>query len=266
MEFKRILPPAYLRPYIRYYWTLESRDLPAGSFRTIADGSPGLIFQQPDKGTLFQFDKQLPDIFLFGQATKHATLHMRGDFSATGIFFQPNALKAVFGLNAGELTDTCIDLRPAAKKAGFYLQEQLSQAVEADRFKILSDYLLTLLRKQQGREDAQMQYALTRLVESRGMISAKVLRDEVNLTARSFERRFKQYVGMPTGLFARICRFQSSLGQLRSNNFEKLSDIAFEHEYADQSHFIRAFREFAGCSPKEYYQQASAFTENLAAI
>jgi AraC-like DNA-binding protein len=53
-------------------------------------------------------------------------------------------------------------------------------------------------------------------------------------------------------LFARICRFQASLNQIRNNDYCRLSDIAYENEYADQSHLIRAFKEFAGISPNKY--------------
>lgn len=267
MEFKQIPPPAYLSPYIRYYWMLESSSAAEGSFRTIADGSPGLIFQPADQGIMYQNDKALPGIFLFGQATGHANIRVEGRFAATGIFFKPNALKAVFGMNAGSLTDTCMDLAPEAKKQGFYLTEQLAAAnTENERTDLLSAYLLTLIRKHEGRNDRQMQYAMSRIMQSNGGIGIKELREEVSLTERSFERRFKQYVGITPKLFARITRFQGSLHQLRQNDFDKLSDIAFGNDYADQSHFIRAFREFAGISPLQYHKQAGNMMENVTTV
>jgi AraC-like DNA-binding protein len=53
---------------------------------------------------------------------------------------------------------------------------------------------------------------------------------------------------------------------LRNNHYHKLSDIAFENEYADQSHFIRAFKEFAGFSPYRYRQQSNEVVENFAEL
>jgi len=34
--------------------------------------------------------------------------------------------------------------------------------------------------------------------------------------------------------------------------FQNLSDIAYDNDYADQSHYIRAFKEFTNITPKEY--------------
>ncbi|WP_233211032.1 DUF6597 domain-containing transcriptional factor, partial [Pseudoxanthomonas sp. KAs_5_3] len=54
--------------------------------------------------------ERLPQLFVFGQATRYGQLHGSGSFSTIGVSFQPTALKSMFGLNANELTDqsTCI--------------------------------------------------------------------------------------------------------------------------------------------------------------
>jgi len=83
------------------------------------------------------------------------------------------------------------------------------------------------------------------------------------LSEKSFERKFKQGVGISPKLFSRICRFQAALNQLRNNHYRKLSDVAYENGYADQSHFIRAFKEFAGFSPQQYRLQSHEVVENL---
>ncbi len=269
MECRQIQAPGYLKNYIRYYWTLESDgidELPK-TFRTIADGCPGLIFQQPEKGTFYQNDKQLPGIFLFGQATTHAEVRLTGKFSTIGIYFYPNALKSVFGLNAEELTDSCLDLDLVAKKQGVYLSEQLSNASSIkEQIAILSSYLFSQVQGNNRQVDETIQYALSKIIESGGNVSLKELQKELQVSERSFERKFKQYVGISPKLFSRIRRFQASLHQLKNNNYHKLSDIAFENEYADQSHFIRAFKEFAGFSPYQYQKQSNEVVENFSAV
>ncbi len=269
MHFKQVPPPEYLRDYIRYFWVLESHDtdISAAAFRTIADGCPGLIFQHQDKGILFQNNKQLPGTILYGQATRHAELRINGTFNTIGIFFYPHALKSIFGLNADELTDTCIDLDLVEDEQGFRLSEQLSNLTSCQaQIDTLCSYLLAQLTRNDQYADKAMQHVLDRIKQANGNISVKALREELQLSERSFERKFKQHIGITPKLFTRISRFQASMELLRQSDYNKLSDIAFENEYADQSHFIRAFKEFAGFSPFQFQKRSKELMENLSIL
>lgn len=232
MKYKQIKPPAYLKDYIRYFWTLESNGIGTSpkTFTTIADGCPGLIVQQSESGTFYdQNNKQLPRIFLYGQATKHAQIHSPGKFSTIGLYFHPSALKSIFGFDADELTDSCLDLNLMAEPQGFRLSEQLLNTSSiVDQIEILSSYLFFQIRKNNTLMDKPTQHALSQIIQSKGNVSLKKLRETLGLPERSFERRFKQCVGISPKLFSRICRFQASLDQLRNNHYHKLSDIAFE--------------------------------------
>lgn len=269
MHYNEIPAPVYLQQYVRYFWTLEDHDKcqTSRSFRTIADGCPGMIFQSSYEGHFYQQDKKLPGIFLYGQFTTHTALHTTGRLSAIGIFFRPNALKYIFGLDAGILTDSCMDANTIAVKHGMDVQEQLLNAITTtDKVNILSSWLLTLVHKNNKQPDPGVQYAITSIAGSKGSIPLKQLQHTLQLSERSFERKFRAVVGLTPKLFARICRFQASLQQLRSNKYNKLSDIAFENDYADQSHFIRTFQEFAGFSPWQFRKQSPEVVENLSSL
>ncbi len=267
MNYQQIQPPNYLREYIRYFWVLESNCIQADpkTFRTIADGCPGIVFQQSEKSAFFdQHKNQLPGIFLYGQTTQSREISTVGTFRTIGIYFYPHALKSVFKLDADELTNSCLDLNELAGKQGFSLSEQLLTLSDAvDQISVLSAYLEALVRKNSSSGDLLTPYALSQIVESNGRISLKKVQEELQISERSFERRFKQTVGIPPKLFARICRFQASLQQLRNHQYQKLSDIAFENDYADQSHFIRSFKEFAGFSPYHYQKQINEVVANF---
>jgi len=266
MNYRQLSPPDYLKNHIRFFWTLESDDSAVftRSFRTMAEGCPGLIFQSPDKGPMYQFDKKLPHIFIYGQSTRHADIQFGAVFSTIGVCFFPNAIKAIFGFDAYELTDDCTCLDLIARKDGFLLSEQLLETESlADRIEILCAYLFFKLQKNTRYEDETMQFAITRIVQSKGNISLKELQDYLQLSERSFERRFKQYVGISPKLYSRISRFQAVLNQIRLGQHDRLTDLAYENDYADQSHFIRSFKEFAGCSPLQYQKQSMQQVENF---
>ena len=269
MKYEQIPPPDHLKEFVRCFWTLEapSESKAPQSFRTFADGSPGLIFQQVEEGSFYQNDKLLPGFFLYGQATTHARIHSTGKLTAIGIFLRPNALKSVFGLNAGILTDTCLDANTLTVKGGCSLSEQLVNTTSIPgQIELLSAWLNTQAQRHHTRKNDMMQHAVSVIARSKGNVALKGLQTELRLSERSFERKFKEYIGISPKLFSRICRFQASLQQLRNNDYGKLSDIAFENEYADQSHFIRAFKEFAGFSPFQYQKESAELIENLASL
>ena len=269
MEPKIILPPPHLKNYVRNFWILES-DVAQNQprhFRTMADGCPGLMFQHPDYGQFFHGGAILPQGFVFGQSTAHNELVLHGNFKTIGVTFEPHALSSVFGIKAEELTNSCVDVLLLPKKTNFILPEQLVQASEeSQKINILSDYIFHQICQNKSRENHPMAFALAQIIGSAGCISLPDLQQKLHLSERSLERQFKAFIGISPKLFSRICRFQSSLKQLEQQDFEKLSDIAFGQQYADQSHFIRSFRQFSGFSPFEFQKKTTAIVENFSEI
>jgi AraC-like DNA-binding protein len=271
MRYREIPPPAYLKDYVRYFWTLEDQGTTTTqqprAFRAIADGCPGLIFQSSHEGYFFQPERRLPGIFIYGQATAPTEFHASGRLNAIGVFFYPNALKAVFGLDAFALTDTCLDANTIRLEKEYDIQEKLLNAVTTEeKVNLLSAWLWALAQQNDLQHDAVIKYAVSQITGSKGGIPLKDLLANIQLSERSFERKFKATIGLSPKLFARICRFQASLQQLKNSDYQKLSDIAYENDYADQSHFIRAFKEFAGFSPWQFQKQSPEVLDNLTVI
>ncbi|WP_316751945.1 helix-turn-helix domain-containing protein [Pedobacter gandavensis] len=267
MNFQTYLPSEILKPYVRYFYKLETDvGLPTAekTLRTIADGCPGIVFQENSKGKLVRDQKLLPSLFLFGQSTRPSEISMTGDFDTLGVCLHPNALNSLFGLNAELLTDSCLELDALSARKESTLSDKLNDVcTTAQKIEVLSHFMVGKIKDKRSGKEGGIQFALDQLLHSGGTSSLKVLQEELCLTERSFERKFKEYVGISPKLFSRICRFQSSLKQLQTNQFDKLSDLAYENNYADQSHFIRSFKEFTGLSPHQYQKRSTELVENL---
>ena len=70
------------------------------------------------------------------------------------------------------------------------------------------------------------------------------------LSKKQFERLFNELVGANPKEYARIVRFQKSLNLLQHCSEDtNLSQLAYQCGYADQSHFIREFKQFSGYTP-----------------
>jgi len=261
MQYQTFAPPEALISFIKYFWALQSESTGSGkTFNAIPDGSPGVIMVRSDKEAFcLNHNKKLPDIFLYGQTLAPASFSSSGRLSIIGICFQPHALKSIFGLDAHELTGAGVDLTLLKDtKDRIVLPEQLAEAATIEeQIRILSRYLLARIRGNNHHPDAITEHAIARITAAKGRVSLKELHHQLQLSERTFERRFKQTVGIPPKLFSRIIRFQESVTQLRKSDYKKLSDIAYDNDYADQSHFIRVFKEFTGVSPVEFKKQSA---------
>jgi AraC-like DNA-binding protein len=263
MKYKQLPPPAHLKKYIRYYWVLETEDdaRTSNTMAPLADGCPGIIFQHSAEGSFCDpSDKTVPEIFLYGQTITPSDLRINGKFKTLGICFYPFALKSIFGFHASELTDSCVDLTLLMSR----LKEPLLNACTfIDQIEIFSTSIHQQINSKNYPVDRAVEYALAEIVKSKGTVALKNLQSELKLSERGFQRRFDQQVGISPKLFSRVCQFQASLDQLKNNRYVNLSDVAFDNGYADQSHFIRSFKEFAGFSPYQFQKHERKLAENF---
>ncbi|WP_313511920.1 DUF6597 domain-containing transcriptional factor [Sphingobacterium sp.] len=142
MNYQQIYPIEPLRKYIRYFWTLEddSLNFTEKTFKIMSDGLPGLIFQENKKAFLDKGNKKLPQLFLYGQTTRYTEHKAVQPFRNIGIYFQPTALKSIFGIDANELTNQHIDINELTKTN--IIDQLLNTTTTAEqRIKLLSLFL-----------------------------------------------------------------------------------------------------------------------------
>jgi len=242
-----------LTSYVKRVWSVDCQDPKndVENFRFYADGYPGLMFQCCDTTLMANSARPLPTLALYGQTISPITLSAFGRHQIVAICFYPDVIQKVFGIAAKELTDTCVDMSlfPYAKK--MRLVDRLLDAPAPQRLAIMEDFVLDLISSSNTSIDEQIRYAANQLSHTHGGTRIVDIQKLLNISERTLHRRFEQHVGVVPKVFANICRFRSALDALETGKFEKLSDLAFEFGYADQSHFIRAFRSFTGQTPRE---------------
>lgn len=213
-----------------------------------ANGTPTLLFQTT-KGQLSNGSNYLT---LFGQTVFPDSLTLKGNFTLIAYFFKPYSLISLFGVSAHELTDNPIDLNLLAPATTGRLQEQLLNASSTqDMISLLDNYIFSLITK--IRSEVQIiQYATDAIAKNPSKDVLVHVQRELYVTERTFQRLFQKNVGISPNQYRRVCQFNAAFQQLNGRKFRSLTDIAFGHGYADQSHFIRAFKEFTNITPTDY--------------
>jgi len=261
MQYYQVPPSPALEPYVQYFWVFSEpeNDPVLKTYKVIADGEPGMVFQF---NLAFYNTQQelLPHFFLYGQSTRNMYNYSRGSFMNIGVVLRPDAVRSIFGIDSCDLTNSTLDL---SLLDGNAMPEQLINCNDVEEgIQLLSGYILRKAAQHRHKNNQLVAWASQKLLADPGVNSLKEVRQELNISERSLERLFKINIGMSPKLYARVCRFQASLNSLRNNGYEKLSDISYGNGYADQSHFIREFREFSGVTPNAWLRKAVEVVEN----
>jgi len=261
MNLQYFPPPLRLAPYVAGIFVMEDgRLLPDAGFPLFANGYPCISFQLSDAGALLLNTEKASHLVLMGQTVKPARLYTTGRLCLISYFLYPHVLKAFFGFDVQELTDIGIDpgTLPLARKMN--LEEQLLNAASVQqRLHIMNVYMTGLIEESRGVIREPVVYAAQAIQRSRGLLPLEKIRKEVYLSERSFRRLFEDHIGVSPKIYSRITQFDAAFRQLNATDFARLSDIAFENGYADQSHLVRSFKEFTGLSPRAYLKSMQDF-------
>lgn len=97
------------------------------------------------------------------------------------------------------------------------------------------------------------------LIEARlcGKIVLEDLADELDMSATTFSRRFKNSIGQPPYQYVLRTRVERARLQLSRPDLS-VSDLALSLGFYDQSQFSNAFRRIIGLSPREYRRRLQA--------
>jgi AraC-like DNA-binding protein len=250
-----LLPAPRIAAYVDRVLVLEVNKLTSPFILPLyANGVPVILFKSV-KGKINNNDAE--HLTLFGQTVFPEFLTLNDTFILIAYFFKPYALTTLFGVCAHELTDKPTGLNLLSWKNSLALQERLLNAVNVEEMIVLlNDYVFDLIRKSKI-VCPLVQYATTEIANNNSKESLINVQKQLHITERTFQRMFERNIGVAPNLYRRICQFNSAFVQLNKRQHYKLSDIAFQNGYADQSHYIRSFKEFTNITPTEYLRYGS---------
>lgn len=243
-------PNQLLSGYIRTVLILEGFSQPdAEQLPLVTQGMPALLCRtekdQPGNENVLQ-------LTLFGRSTTAESWMINDTTTIIAYFFKPFALSTVFNVPAIKLVENPVDLSNWNPHKTNALRTQLIYAVSTQQKIEVIDNLLIHQLQQNNKNCEIIKYVTDEIMCNPGTEILSTILKKLDLNERTFQRTFKKYVGITPGQYRRICQFQVSFEQLRGKEFNKLTDIAYDNGFADQSHFIRSFKEFTQITPNDY--------------
>ena len=194
---------------------------------------------------------------LVGVTTTAVVLSPSGRSDVIGVRFHPGGATILGGPPADRWTDVIVPLEALADPQLAELSERLASVGPGrERVRLLDAFL---------GERAWIARA-TPLVGAAASLCRGIPIDAVAadcaMSVRQLQRRFRAEVGIGPKLLARIARFQRALRLGMASGWqETLTRLAHRSGYADQAHFTRDFREFAGLPPSGFRRERHAIAD-----
>lgn len=246
----QIAPAPILSSIVKHFLILENDQPALLRHRFSPDGHAGMVFYYRELFT--QQALVHPRSFVYGQASQFHDLTSVGRIGMLIVVLQPHALHALTQHPAHLLTNRLVPSPDIFGPAAQELEEQILLAADNhSRVLLMEQFLISRLYNAPA-ADRITGAAVSLVYRYQGLAPVSLLAQELGITERHLERRFREDIGLSPKQFSRTIRFQYLLKLLQEGTEDNLTQTAYQAGYYDQSHFIREFRMLAGISPKQY--------------
>lgn len=268
MEFKKFLPSATLKPYIRHYYIFKSDTDTVFEDVVFPSGDMEVIFNLGSGSWEYLLDdgfKKTPKIELWGQITKPLSIRSAGKHVMLGIKFYTHSASYFFNDQMGVFNDNITDLQDVIGRVAQTLHQRLLETDgEQNRIDLLETFLLKRLSTHEKKSFHINKVAdiLDSILKDASGSNITNIASRHNITTRYLQRLLHQHTGLSPKSYDKINRFQQSLKMI-SKNDQPFTSIAYACGYFDQSHFIRDFKSFTGLTPSSYLDNLTPVNQLL---
>jgi AraC-like DNA-binding protein len=178
----------------------------------------------------------------------------------------PLAARTIFGVPMHSLAREVVALEDLLGAEGRELEERMCYAPSWERRFELVQIALAARLERSAQSPPDMEWAWRRLAGSRGRLRIAELAAELGCSRKHLAARFREHVGLPPKVVARMLRFRHVSERIASPGASTLAELAVECGYYDQAHLDRDFREFADATPTSYVAERVTFGQDAGAV
>lgn len=181
------------------------------------------------------------------------------------VYFKPFGAYKLLGIPQHHFTNSATDMEslfPELKSTICQMRDEMKSPQKV--ISILESWLLQRLFLSEKICTARVEYACDLIKAYAGNIHIAELCREVAMSPTTLRDHFKEKIGFGPKTFGRIVRFSQLRRLLCENACLKWTDLADRFEFFDQTHFIKEFKHFYGCTPSQLHKMGQLnFTGKL---
>jgi AraC-like DNA-binding protein len=245
-------------------WQHE-KDIPRSFITCLANTEQNLYFYINDPIKIVPTEKveiPVPPVVVTGPKYKPVGLIFGNDHLMIKVAFHPTGTYRLLGISMQQTVNNGLDATSFWGEEVLFVLNQLRLCSSYD---LMVAYVCSFLEMKFGAscrpleaiDDVAIQMLDPLVVHKQEEWAALAC-----LSLRQFERNFISRVGISPKLFIRIVRFEYAM-KLKNNTSDKSwAETALECGYADSSHLLKEFKEFAEFPPSRFYlKPTSGYSE-----
>ncbi|MDN5200243.1 AraC family transcriptional regulator [Fulvivirgaceae bacterium BMA10] len=244
------LQHTYLDPAIGSFWYAEQEHIDVNS-ATIPFLNHEVIL---NFGDIFSVNDSNGSnkVILSEIGVRPMKTYAHGKYNAMGVLFGPAGIYRIFGMSVEDFVSLKLTPREIFRDGYEELLQRLDDSNSPDaKLKTFWNFILSNAAKRKVPEIVEDIIEFVSKYHNEPVQIAKIL-DTLGTSSKHLICTFKKVVGVTPKKYIQLVQLNKSLKQIRKQPDKRLTEIALENGFYDQSHFIRVFKKFSGLSPKEY--------------
>lgn len=216
-----------------------------------ADAVTDCINAVPDASIdiIFSLHPDNPKALVCGCHTTPSDTRLDSGYSYFGVRYQIGVTPDFLQLSPQVLVNQRIPLSEIVP----YAEELLESIIRCRDFDAQINCFLRYCGQSSFSDSPTLCQALLQLMlNNRGDIRMEELATQTHYSVRTVNKHFTDFFGYSPKTFCSMLRYQNALKLITHEHFERLTDIAFELGYTDQSHFLRDFKRYNIQGPKQF--------------
>jgi AraC-like DNA-binding protein len=249
-------PRPDLRPYIRDYCgyaesapgVVRRFEFPVPQIVVIIEfGPPVRVYDAGQRRTSARY----PGGFVAGLDDRYTLVEHDGVQRGLQLNLTPIGGRLFFERPMSELTGQVVPLSDLLGRQQRHLADRLASLPDWDaRFDLIEDLVAARIDRTRP-QTATIAWAYQQIEHAGGVVDITTLGRTLGYSHRHVIALFRDHVGVPPKLLARLVRFDRLLAHLRRGGEGSWAELALRFGYYDQSHLVRDVRQFTGTTPTQ---------------
>lgn len=252
MKVEIINPSDRLKSIIRSYTIIET----TVPMETIVLPHTGLVMAVQFKGEVSLRNssktERIAPLTLSGMRKDFRKFYYAANTGTLLISFTEAGASSVFG-------EVVFELFGHAEPLGNLMKQSVTNEIQErmahmhsnqERIRSIEKFFISNLKY--PKPDKLVLTAVNKIQSAKGLNRIADISKQLCVKQDAFEKRFRRVVGATPKQFSTIIRMKSIVKNY--THFRSLTDLAYDYEFYDQSHFIKQFKNFAGQAPKDFFK------------